>query len=65
MYYESKEYPKEIRHIVSLTAEDVRLAIKEAIKKEYPFVPLRPHIKFSKDMWGVFNVDVTWTEIER
>ena len=65
MFYESKEYPKKIKYIVILTAEDVRLAIKEAVRKEYPAVPLRPRIEFTKDMWGTLSADVLWTEIEK
>lgn len=65
MHYENKEFPKQINHFVSLTAEDLKLAIKEAVKKEYPSVPNRPDIRFSKDVFGVINAAVEWVEIER
>ena len=65
MFYEKKEYPKAIKHFVSLTADDLRLAIKEAVKKEYPNVHPRPSVAFTKDMFGVINASVEWTEIEK
>ena len=65
MFYESKTHPKRTNHIVSLTAEDVRLAIKEAVKKEYPDVHPRPKVRFMKDMFGKLSVDVSWVEIEK
>ena len=65
MHYENKEFPKEVRHTVSLTAEEVKLAIKELIRKEYSNVPRRPNVKFSTDVFGLLNADVTWREIER
>ena len=64
MYYENKTYPKEIKHIVSLTAEDIRLAIKAFVRKEHPNVPPNTLISFTRDMCGCFNADVTWTDIE-
>lgn len=65
MHYENKEYPKEIKHFVSLTAEDIRLAVKEIVKKEYPNVPRRPLVTYGIDMFGMVNATVEWTEIER
>jgi len=62
MHYETEELPKIKRHFVTLTHEDLNLAIKEAIRKEHPNVVNLPHILLVKDVFGMWRVDVSWVE---
>ena len=62
MHYETKLFPKQIHHFVTLTNEDLNLAVKEAIRKEHPQVVNLPHIRLVKDVFGMWRVDVSWVE---
>ncbi len=63
MHYESKEEPKKIFHSVSLNHDELKLAVKEAVIKEFPKSYTYPRVEFSKDMVGCYIATVSWVDV--